>query len=89
MKPHRNSSNTLCTIAVVIITSICMLIFTIDLLYEHNISVNSHPSKHPSQTKGKHLHYDGVELNVIEDWGRRDELASKLNIDKHLKPLSG
>ena len=86
MKRRRNQTNNLCIIAVVILTTACMLIFIIDLLDEHS---SAHPSKHPSQVKGKHLHYDGVELNVIEDWGRRDELASKLNIDKHLKPLSG
>ena len=86
MKPRRNSSNNLCIIAAIIITSICMLIFAVDLIYEHN---NTHTSYHPHPKKGKQIHYDGIELNIIEDWSKKGELASKLNLDKHLKPISG
>ena len=32
-------------------------------------------------------HDEEIELNMIEDWSKKTELTSRLNIDKHLKPI--
>ena len=87
MKRH-SASNILCIIAVVLVTSLCILLFTIDLFYEPKAINRPHPPKANPQAKSKPIHYDGIELNIIEDWSKRGELSSKLNIDQHLKPMS-